>query len=125
MSAATSLGYSYQRFKWPLQSLPLSSFSSQARCFGLRVLILGDAAVSSGIGSFLETVITEESLQSIAGVAQPCADAAGKFKLEKGVCGTPEFRAVAVPPRLFPARQTVHVDIFHLHHFEQSSPAMR
>src|SRR6266567_4608346 len=50
MSAATSLGYSYQRFKWPLQSLPFSSFSSQARCLGLRVLILGVAAVSSGMG---------------------------------------------------------------------------
>ena len=40
MSAATSLGYSYQRFRWPLQSLPFSSFSSHARCLGLRVLIL-------------------------------------------------------------------------------------
>src|SRR5579859_3693237 len=125
MTAATSFGTSYQRFKCPLQSLPFSSFSSQARCFGLRVLIFGVAAVSSAMESFLQTVVTEKCFQCAARVAQLCSYAAGKFKSQEGIRSLLQFAAITIPPRLFAARQPVDVNVLGLHHFEQSCAAMR
>src|SRR5712691_7906520 len=125
MSAATSLGYSYQRFRWPAQSLPFSSFSSQARCLGLRVLIFGGAAASSGMGPSLETVVTEHRFQRASGVAQLCRDAAREFELKKCIGGALQIHAVAKPPGLFAARQTVDIDVFHLDHFQQPGLAVR
>src|SRR5205809_5908910 len=125
MSAATSFGYSYQRFRWPLHSLPFSSFSSHARCLGLRVLIFGVAAVSSAMDSFLQAVVTEKGFQRASGVSQLCADSAGKFKAQERVRGPLQFAAITIPPRLLPPGPAVHVDILRLHHLEQPRPAMR
>src|SRR6266849_5433183 len=74
--------------------------------------------------SSLQSVVAEKGFHGMPRVTQLRADPAGKFKLEKSVRGVLQFRAVAVPPGLFAARQAVNVNIFHLHHFEQPGLAM-
>src|SRR5690349_6001094 len=125
MTAATSFGKSYHRFKCPLQSLPLSSFSSQARCFGLRVLIFGVATVSSAMESFLQTVVTGKSFQRTACVPQLSPNAAREFKSQETIRGLLQFAAITVPPRLFAMLQAIYVHVLRLHHLQHSRAAMR
>jgi len=66
----------------------------------------------------------EKRFQGTASVSQLRADAAGKFKLQKGIRGVLEIRAIAVPPGLSAPRQTVDINVFHSHHFEEAGFAM-
>src|SRR5258708_20309183 len=69
--------------------------------------------------SSLQSVVSKKRFHGAVGVAQLCADTARKFKLQKSVRGALQIQSVAVPPGLLAPRQTVDINIFHLHHFEQ------
>src|SRR6267378_7601596 len=75
--------------------------------------------------SSLQSVVTEKSFQCAPRVAEFRGNAGGKLESQKSFGGAFEIRAVAVPPRLFAARQPVHINVFRLHHFKQAGLAVR
>src|SRR6266849_547271 len=134
MSAATSLGYSYQRLRWPPQSLPFSSFSSQARCLGLRVLIFifGFASAGAGLASAggelgavgsamrfatlprsLNPMTPKNSTHRAAGALPAMLPARREQELKESVRGYRQLLVVAKPPGLGPARQMIYIDVFY------------
>src|SRR3989442_10374771 len=75
--------------------------------------------------SSLQSVITKKCFQCAPRVAEFRGNPRGKLELQKSIGGAFQIRAVAVPPRLFAARQAVHINVFRLHHFKQTGLAVR
>src|SRR6266849_9661184 len=75
--------------------------------------------------SSLQFVIAEKRFQCAPRVAEFRGNSGGKLESQKSIGGAFEIRPVTVPPRLFAARQPVHINVFRLHHFKQASLAVR
>src|SRR5215472_5293583 len=75
--------------------------------------------------SFLQTVVTEKSLQRGANIAELCAHVARELKSQEGVRRLLQLAAITIPPWLFLLRQAVDVDVFRLHHFQDSRASVR
>src|SRR5215470_5951721 len=72
---------------------------------------------------FPETVIAEKCFERAASVFQFCAETA-EFEIEKIVRGVLQRLIVVIPPGFFAGRQTIHIDVFRLYHFEESGTAV-
>src|SRR6267143_4901454 len=75
--------------------------------------------------SSLQSVIAKKCFQCAPRVAEFRGNSGGKLESQKSIGGALEVRAIAVPPRLFAARQPVHINVFRLRHFKQAGLAVR
>src|SRR6266849_7452543 len=75
--------------------------------------------------SSLQFAIAEKRFQCAPRVAEFRGNSGGKLESQKSIGGAFQIRAVAVPPRLFAARQPVYINVFRLHHFKQAGLPVR